>query len=136
MPSPKIGRGPATGGAIRIGGDGPHIDVSEGMETALGAWFLNGCRRPCWSLMSTSGMKNFEPPMNVDRVNIWKDGDKAVLNRTSGEILPPPGQNAADALAGRLKAAGIKCTMNEMTRDGDALDLWILRQKYEKRGAA
>ncbi|BCH33215.1 hypothetical protein MesoLjLc_51450 [Mesorhizobium sp. L-8-10] len=129
-PSPKIGRGPATGGAIRIGGDGAWIDGCEGMETALGAWFLEGCRRPCWSFMSTSGMKNFEPPIFIERMNIWKDGDKAVLTQ-QGNILPPPGDHAADELQRRLKEVGIRATINDMTRDGDALDLWNARKKFD-----
>ncbi|AMX93698.1 MULTISPECIES: toprim domain-containing protein [Mesorhizobium] len=130
-PSPKIGRGTTAGGAIRLGGDAAHIDGAEGMETALGAWFLDGCRRPVWSFMSTSGMKNFEPPMFVERLNIFKDGDKAVLG-PQGRVLPPPGQHAAEELQKRMKAVGIKCAVNDVCRDGDALDLWNARQRFEK----
>lgn len=131
-PSPKIGRGPATGGAIRIGGDAAEIDGAEGAETALGAWFLDGHRRPVWSFMSTSGMKNFEPPTFVERLGIWMDGDKAVLG-PQGRILPPPGQHAAEELQKRMKSVGIRCPINDVCRDGDALDLWNARQKFEKR---
>lgn len=131
-PSPKIGRGPATGGAIRIGGDAAEIDGAEGAETALGAWFLEGHRRPVWSFMSTSGMKNFEPPTFVERLGIWRDGDKAVMG-PQGRVLPPPGQHAAEELQKRMKSVGIKCPINDVCRDGDALDLWNARQKFEKR---
>lgn len=131
-PSPKIGRGPATGGAIRIGGDAAEIDGAEGAETALGAWFLERHRRPVWSFMSTSGMKNFEPPTFVERLGIWKDGDNAVMG-PQGRVLPPPGQHAAEELQKRMKSVGIKCPINDVCRDGDALDLWNARQKFEKR---
>lgn len=133
-PSPKIGRGPATGGAIRIGGDAAEIDGAEGAETALGAWFLDGHRRPVWSFMSTSGMKNFEPPTFVERLGIWKDGDKAVMG-PQGRVLPPPGQHAAEELQKRMKSVGIKCPIHDVCHDGDALDLWNSRQKFEKRMA-
>lgn len=136
-PSPKIGRGPASGGAIRIGGDGPEIDGCEGVETALGAWFLEGHRRPCWSFMSTSGMKNFEPPMFIKKVRLWKDGDKGVLRKLGEmDIDMPPGENAATALQAKLKTAGLPCVLNQMCRDGDALDLWNVRRKFEERMSA
>lgn len=130
-PSPKIGRGPCVGGAIRVGGDGPHIGGAEGLETALGAWFLDRCQRPCWSFMSTSGMKGFEPPIFVERVSIWPDGDKAVLG-PNGQILEPPGIKAARDLQSKMKAAGIRCVLNETCRLGDALDMFIAMRRFEK----
>jgi hypothetical protein len=131
-PSPKIGRGPAAGGAIRIGGDGERIGASEGMETALALWVLEGFRKPIWSMMSTSGMVGFEPPMFVKHVSIYPDGDKGQINQHNGKVMEPPGIKAARTLFGRMKDAGIGANINEMTDLGDGLDLLQTRNKHER----
>lgn len=131
--NPKVGMGPASGGAVRIGGDAPYVDVSEGMETALAAWELNGFKRPSWSLLSTSGMVAFEPPIFIKKVRTWPDGDPARFNEDRS-VLTPPGMRAARALRDRLVAVGIENPINEMTRHGDALDLLATRKRQEKHG--
>lgn len=133
-PSPKIGRGPAAGGAVRIGGFAPHIGIAEGMETALAAWVLEGFRRPVWATLSTSGMTAFEPPMDVERITIIPDGDKGQISKATGGVLEPPGIKAARALRDRMKPAGITCSISQMCVLGDALDLLQTRNKHEKTG--
>lgn len=133
-PSPKIGRGPAAGGAVRLGGDAESIGGAEGVESALGAWALENFRMPVWAFLSTSGMRSFEPPINVERLVIWPDGDRGQLS-PSGAVHEPPGIEAARALQGRMKAAGIKCVINDVFMLGDALDLLNTKRKYEQRQA-
>lgn len=101
LPNAKVGRGPAAGGAVRIGGDAASIGGGEGVETSLGAWFLEGCRKPVWSFLSTSGMVSFEPPAFVEKLEIFPDGDKARAN-DRGIISDRPGIKAARSLVANV----------------------------------
>ncbi len=130
-PSPKIGRGPAGGGAVRIGGIGPWIGVGEGIETALAAWFLIDCRRPVWACLSTSGLVGFEPPMEIERVTIFPDGDRGVI--AAGRVTDPPGMKAARELKAKLDAMGIRCEISKMCVLGDSLDLLQVKRKHEQK---
>lgn len=130
----KVGLGPAGGGAVRIGGIGKHIGAAEGLESALAAWELESYRYPVWSMLSTGGVSSFEPPLEVERMTGWPDGDKAVLSPT-GNIIEPPGISHQRQLRDRMAAAGISMTINEMTRDGDALDLLLTKKRFEARMA-
>lgn len=130
----KVGLGPAGGGAVRIGGIGPHIGAAEGLESALAAWELESYRYPVWSMLSTGGVSSFEPPLEVERITGWPDGDKAVLT-PSGKIMDPPGIAHQRALQERMTTAGVVMTINEMTRDGDSLDLLITKKRFEARMA-
>lgn len=130
-PSPKIGRGPAAGGAVRLGGIGSWIGVAEGIESALAAWFLWDCKRPVWACLSTSGMSAFDPPMEIERITIFPDGDQGLVQ---GErILDPPGITAARKLQERMKKAGIRCDVSQMCVLGDALDLLRVKRKHEQK---
>lgn len=127
----KVGLGPAKGGAVRIGGIGPKIGIGEGLETCLAAWCLEGHRYPVWAGLSTSGVRSFEPPLEIERVNIFPDGDAGKLK--DGVLHDPPGMSAAIALRDRLNPTGIKTVINEMCLQGDALDLLLTKRKYEAR---
>jgi len=121
--NPKVGRGPAGGGAVRIGGIASHIGVAEGVETALAAWTLEGYRIPVWATLSTSGMQGFEPPPEIARVTIFPDGDRP-KERPDGKIMDPPGMKAALALRDRLAAAGIRASITPPPLGkGDFLDV-------------
>ncbi|HWL06746.1 MAG TPA: CHC2 zinc finger domain-containing protein [Xanthobacteraceae bacterium] len=131
VPNPKLGLGPASGGAVRIGGGGDHIGIAEGVETALGAWCLIGRRYPVWAALSTSGMAGFEPPLGVGKITIFPDGDRSI--RKQGEdyvpVACPPGRKAAQALQARMMQARIKCiTAAEPVAGTDYLDLWNASQ--------
>jgi hypothetical protein len=129
--NPKVGLGPAKGGAVRIGGVGPKIGIGEGLETCLAAWALEGFRYPVWAGLSTSGVAAFEPPLDVKRVNIFPDGDAGKLH--DGVIYDPPGMRAARALRDRLNPTGIKTVISEVCIRGDALDLLLTKRAYEER---
>lgn len=79
-------------------GEAPRIElyratdilcVAEGIETALAVRKLTGL--PVWSLISTAGFKNFEPPPGLKRLEIYGDNDKSFA-----------GQSAAYQLAERM----------------------------------
>ena len=132
LENPKLGRGPAAGGAVRIGGDGERVGVAEGMETAIALWVLEGFRKPIWATLSTSGMRAFEPPRKIRHVSIYPDGDKGLVHKQSGKILDPPGIDAANDLFRRMKAIDVGSNINEMTLLGDGLDLLNTRNEYDK----
>jgi len=123
VPNPKVGFGPAKGGAVRIGGMGAEIGGGEGLESTLGAWSLEGYRFPVWSTLSTSGMASFEPPLEVRRLRLYPDGD---LPRRSGDgsILLPPGIDAAQKLRDRVVPAGLPTVINPPPFNSDFLDVW------------
>lgn len=126
--NPKLGLGPAAGGAVRIGGIGPRIGIAEGVESALGAWLLMGKKFPVWSALSTSGMQNIEIPLGVERVVAFPDGDVSMKREGDGyvPVKVPPGRRAAQALKHRLNEEGIPCALAAEPPAGrDYLDLWV-----------
>lgn len=97
----KLGLGPTAGGAVRLGGDGPNLGIGEGVETCLSAWFLNGCHKPVWAGLSTSGVTGFEIPSFVKRLEIFPDGDRAKARETADgkfAMSDRPGMAAAKGL--------------------------------------
>lgn len=131
--NPKVGFGPAKGGAIRIGGDAALIGVAEGIESALGAWSLIGFRRPVWGALSTSGMSNLEIPSFVQRISVFPDGDRP-FRRQGDEYVTaePAGRKAARALKERCDAAGIACVIQAEPPAGfDYLDLYNEQRSME-----
>lgn len=131
LANPKVGRGPAKGGAVRLGGIEPWIGAAEGIESALAAWVLQDFKRPVWAMLSTSGMTSFEPPMEIERITIFPDSDKGLVQ--AGRILDPPGITAARGLRDRMTPAGIRCDIMDMATLGDCLDLLQTRRKYEQK---
>lgn len=129
----KIGRGPATGGAVRLGGEAPRIGMGEGIETSLAAWVLERYRYPVWAGLSTSGVAGFEPPLFVKRISAFPDGDPGIIDKATKRILKEPGMAAVIALRDRVAPIGIKFDINDMPISGDALDLLNTMRDYEKR---
>lgn len=126
----KIGRGPAAGGAVRIGGDGERIGTAEGFETALGFYFLEDCRKPIWATLSTSGMRGFEPPSFVNHNSIYPDADQGLFEH--GRLVDGPGIRAARDCKARMLEIGVGSNINDDGYLGDGLDLWNLRKKHEQ----
>lgn len=123
---PKMGIGPAGGGAVRIGGMARKIGLAEGVESALGAWNLIGRKYPVWAALSTSGLVGIELPLGVEHVVIFPDGD-ASMRKKDGEYVPsvPAGRKAALTLRERLLNEGIGCTIAAEPKAGsDYCDIW------------
>ncbi len=92
VPSPKkimTPVSPITGAAVRLFGAGPHIAVTEGIETAVAVH--EATRLPVWAAISAGGMEKLQIPAGIDSVTIYADNDKSFT-----------GQKAAYALANRL----------------------------------
>ncbi|BEV43942.1 DUF7146 domain-containing protein [Afipia carboxidovorans] len=124
--SPKLGLGPAGGGAVRLGGIGPKIAVAEGVESAFGYWLLTGMKHPCWAALSTSGMQGIEIPLGVGQVVVVPDGDKPLRKKDGAYVESiPAGRKAARALWVRMVEQGIRCNVAAEPPAGkDYLDLW------------
>jgi putative DNA primase/helicase len=127
---PKLGLGPAGGGAVRLGGLGPHIGLCEGIETAFGVMMLNALGNlnyPIWATLSTAGLVGIELPLGVSRATLFPDSD-IPMRRQDGEYVPcdaAPGMKAATALRDRLRGEGITCSIAALPGPGlDYLDLW------------
>jgi hypothetical protein len=128
----KLGFGPAGGGAVRLGPQGPEILVCEGVETGFGVGCLTGWKKPVWPLLSTSGMIGWEPPEGVTKVQIYSDGDRHKV-RKDGVVGDPPGRVAAESLREKLVARGTDVTVHEPPAGTDWLDVWNGLQAEEVR---
>ncbi|MGD9924565.1 MAG: toprim domain-containing protein [Pseudorhodoplanes sp.] len=114
---PKVGLAPARGGAVKLGGAAERVNLCEGIETALAIWTLTEYRRPVWACLSTSGLIGIELPDEVKVVTIWPDGDHPIKRKGGGYVpAEPVGMKAARALTDRLKANGIKVTINPVPK--------------------
>jgi hypothetical protein len=91
LPRKTIGLVPP-GSAVRLDACAPEMLVAEGVFTALSARFVFG--RPAWALQSVRNLKTWSPPEGVRDVLIARDQGR-------------PGQEAAEILAGRLRANGV-----------------------------
>lgn len=95
----RLSLGPIAGGAIKLSldGDVTHgLLIGEGIETTLSASLVLKFR-PCWSVLSRSGIAKFPILSSIECVTIAVDTDE------SGD-----GQRDAAILARRLEAAGVE----------------------------
>ena len=126
----KIGLGSVAGCAVRIGGNGPKVGIAEGIETALASWLLIGRKYPVWSVLSTSGMANFEPPPFIKCGTIFPDGDRPI-KKLGDDFVPaePAGRAAARQMASEMRRAGMQWTIEAEPPAGkDYLDLFVMTQ--------
>jgi hypothetical protein len=128
----KLGYGPAAGGAIRIGGIAAHIGVCEGVETGLGISALIKYRYPVWPCMSTA-VSGFEPPIEVERITGYPDGDKPWKSQGDDIVLTEPaGRAAMRRLGERMVSIGVKFdAAPEPKIRTDYLDIWQARRRAE-----
>ncbi|PIR01366.1 MAG: hypothetical protein COV66_01780 [Nitrospinae bacterium CG11_big_fil_rev_8_21_14_0_20_45_15] len=77
------------GAAVRLFQHGECLGIAEGIETAIAAYEQFGI--PVWSVISTNGIKTFQPPKNVKKLFIFADNDKNYA-----------GQSAAYSTANKL----------------------------------
>ena len=133
VPNPKVGYGPAGGGAVRIGGDGSgRTGGAEGLETSLAIWHLVRAQYPVWAMLSTSGVINWEPPMFVRRHTQFPDGDLGRIDKKTQAIMQPPGIEAARKQHDRLVPTGIHHTISDMCLHGDGVDLLKTLRQHEE----
>lgn len=100
----RLSLGPVAGGAIKLSldGDVTHgLLIGEGIETTLSASLVLKFR-PCWSVLSRSGIARFPILSGIECVTIAVDNDK------SGD-----GQRDAATLIERLTAAGIEAVASQ-----------------------
>jgi Toprim domain len=127
----KMGKGPAGGGAVRIGNDGPKIGLAEGIESALGAWNLIARKYPVWATLGTAGLAGIELPLGIQQVCIFPDGDRPI-KKQGHDFVPtvPAGRRAAETLRARLLTEGITVTIAAEPGMGrDYCDLWLEHQR-------
>lgn len=130
----KIGAGVAAGGAVRLGGIGAHIGIGEGVETCLAARALIKYRYPVWAGLSTAGVSGFEPPVEVEHITAWPDGDRP-WRKQDGDIVlaEPPGRAAVRKLRERMAAIDMKFDAQpEPKIRTDYLDIWNARRRIEE----
>lgn len=112
----KLGLGPASGGAVRIGGECTKIGTAEGLKTSLAIWTIENYRFPIWAALSTSGMTGLELPLIVERLLIYADSDLPRRDK-SGDMerdWTPPGLRAALKLREKVAAFGVKAVIQEL----------------------
>lgn len=129
----KLGAGVAAGGAVRLGGIGPHIGSGEGVETAIGARALIKYRYPVWAMLSTAGVAGFEPPIGVDWITSFPDGDKP-WRKDKGDLVlaEPAGRAAVRKLRERMLAIDIRHDAQPEPRMRmDYCDIWNARRRAE-----
>ncbi|EUB97257.1 hypothetical protein PMI07_000833 [Rhizobium sp. CF080] len=129
----KLGFGPATGGAVRLGPVTETLRLTEGIETGLGVMLLTKPNASTWATLSTSGMMNFEIPEGVKRLEIYADGDRHRLNNKTGDLMEPPGIVAAKKLQERARQEGVEAVVHPSPEPDDWLDVWVQRKKDEQR---
>jgi len=98
----RLSLGPIAGGAIKLSLDGDVINgllIGEGIETTLSASLMLKFR-PCWSVLSRSGIAKFPILAGIESVTIAVDIDD------SGD-----GQRDAATLADRLSAEGVEAIL-------------------------
>jgi len=114
---PKLGMGPAVGGAVRIGGECSKLGLAEGLKTSLAAWTIENYRFPVWAALSTSGMTGLELPLIVERLSIYADSDLPRRDK-SGDMeekdWTPPGLRAALKLREKVAAFGVAAVIQEL----------------------
>ena len=112
----RLDGGTYNGGAVEIMPlESSIMGVAEGVETAMACCKLFGM--PVWSTISTSGMKSFVPPKQIQTLHIFGDSD-----------LSCAGHLAAYTLKGNLskKAPWVNCMVHIPAKPGcDWLDIYF-----------
>lgn len=133
----KLGFGPASGSAVRLGPQRDHLHLCEGIETGFGIVMMLGgpdAERSVWPCLSTSGLIGFTPPDGVKSITIWSDGDRYRRNRKTGEIDLPPGAKAAGLAREKFKDKGIRVDIAEPPENSDWLDVWNTNYELNQYG--
>lgn len=126
----KLGLGPTAGGAVRLfPAIRNTIGIAEGVETALAVHVLTKGKVAMWAGLSTSGIRGFKPPFDIERIRIWPDAD-IPRRGDDGRWKPSPGLSAAEALKARMDGEGIGCVIEPGPRGGlDYNDILLETQR-------
>lgn len=132
----KLTYGAAHGAAVQLGAGGPIGNPCEGVETGYAIRWIIGHAEPVFCTLGTSGLKNFEPPLEIRALRGWSDGDKPIQKK-NGVWVPrdvPAGRDAMNGLRVRMVPAGIEWLKTEEPPPGrDWLDIWNTIQAHKKR---
>jgi putative DNA primase/helicase len=71
--------GTLNGGAVRLYPATSLVGLAEGIETSIAAREMFGV--PIWAVLSTNGMKTFEPPEGIKSILILSDNDRILQGR-------------------------------------------------------
>lgn len=86
----------ASGGSLQLDKPGVHLNLAEGIESALSARLFTGYQ-PTWAALTKDLLRMIELPECVKAVTVWADKD-----------MSDAGQEAAAELVIRLRSKGIK----------------------------
>lgn len=86
----------ASGGSLQFDKAGVHLNIAEGIESALAVRFFTGYQ-PTWAALTKDLLRMIELPECVKAVTVWADKD-----------VSDGGQQAAAELVLRLREQGIK----------------------------
>lgn len=133
VPEAKLGLGAYTeaGGGVRLGTPSGRVNLCEGIETGLGIVGITG-GAPVIACLNTSGLVNFQPPIDASSALIWPDGDVDRIRTVNGaeKKIESPGHAAARTLEERLNGEGFPTATQPTTKNGaDYLDVWNKMQK-------
>jgi hypothetical protein len=112
----RLSWGPVAGGAIKLslyGDVTTGLLIGEGIETTLSA-SLALSFRPCWSVISKSGIESFPVLSGLEAVTVAVDRDR-----------DGAGQKAADKCIKRLTDAGVEVTTTHSPVGKDFNDLLV-----------
>jgi hypothetical protein len=113
----RLSFGPVAGGAVKLSLDGDvtaGLLIGEGIETTLSASLMLNFR-PCWSVLSRSGIAKFPALAGIESVTIAVDNDE------SGD-----GQRDAATLIDRLTDTGIEAIEARSTVGKDFNDALLV----------
>jgi hypothetical protein len=113
----RLSLGPVAGGAVKLSLDGDVISgllIGEGIETTLSA-SLKFKFRPCWSVISRSGIASFPALSGIESVTVAVDNDE------NGD-----GQRSAATLVDRLTLEGIEVytVQTSLAKDFNGALMW------------
>ncbi|MGH0004092.1 DUF7146 domain-containing protein [Pseudovibrio ascidiaceicola] len=117
QPGCKIGLGPVRGGAVRLSeAHSGEVTLVEGVETGNRLFSFSGV--PTWATLSTSGLRSFQVPAQIELVRLYGDGDHLKWNTVKQCWMPPPGESAMLAAKENIMAQGVPVVEMRAPRPG------------------
>lgn len=110
----RIMVGSIVGGAVRLYAHTGELVICEGIETSLSYASLKSL--PTWAVLSTSGLSNFIPPTEVDRLTLAIDSDDMSKAHPRGAALEIAETRIFPWCAVTIDAAPDACDWNDVLR--------------------